>query len=146
MTNADLDQIEQALGFPLPAFYRAFMLDYPRWLRARQPRFLRPVDKGDFADDPDLVIELNQFVRAQQEGDFFENRLWPEEYLVIGTEYDQNYYFINRGDGTETVYFWSHEDGEVTPLASTLDGYSQWLLEWWAGMETEDTEESGDLA
>jgi len=32
MTNADLDRIEAALDFKLPAFYRAYMRNYPRWL------------------------------------------------------------------------------------------------------------------
>ncbi len=35
MTTTDLDRIEQALGFPLPPFYRAFIVDYPRWLLDR---------------------------------------------------------------------------------------------------------------
>jgi len=32
MTDADLDRIESALDLKVPAFYRAYMRNYPRWL------------------------------------------------------------------------------------------------------------------
>jgi len=68
MTEADLDRIERALSFPLPAFYRRFMVNYPRWLLDRQPEGFDPVTEWEFADDPERVIEFNRFVRAQEDG------------------------------------------------------------------------------
>jgi hypothetical protein len=131
MTKTDLDRIEAALGFPLPAFYCRFMLAYPADLRARQPEWLRPVTEGELADDPEIVIALNRFVRAQEEGYFFDDGPWPDEYLVIGTEYDQNYFAINRLDGKQAVYRWDHADGEMSRIAGSLGGYVRWLIRWW---------------
>jgi len=131
MTANDLDRIEAALGFPLPAFYPRFMLAYPPVLRARQPEWLRPVTRGELADDAELVIEVNRFVRAQEAGYFFDDAPWPDEYLVIGTEYDQNNFAINRLDGKQAVYFWGHEDGEMRRVAGSLPGYVRWLIRWW---------------
>jgi hypothetical protein len=131
MTEADLDRIEQALGFPLPAFYRRFMVDYPRWLPGEQPEGFDPVTEWEFANDPDRVIEFNQFVREQEEGYFVDDGPWPDEYLVIGSEEDQNYFAVNRLGGKQTVYLWSHEDGEFRPIAKSLGGYVKWLVRWW---------------
>src|SRR5262245_58911636 len=131
MTAADLDAIERALGFPLPAFYRRFMQTYPCSLLDAQPQWLKPVTEWEFADQPERVIEFNRFVRAQEDDYFFDDAPWPDEYLVIGNEADQNYFAVNRADGRETVYFWSHEDGEFHPIAESLKGYADWLLQWW---------------
>jgi SMI1-KNR4 cell-wall len=120
MKEADLDSIERALGFPLPAFYRRFMTDYPRWLLDKQPAWLKPITEWDFADKPERVIAFNRFVRAQEPGWFFDDIPWPDEYLVIGSEYDQNYYLVNRLSGDETVYRWSHEDGQLQTYAGSL--------------------------
>jgi hypothetical protein len=134
MTEADLDRIERALGFPLPAFYRRFMAEYPRWLLDRQPPWFDPITEWDFADDPGRVIEFNRFVRAQEPGEYFEDVPWPDEYLVIGSESDQNYYLINRISGEETVYRWSHEDGQLQTVAGSLpefrDNLCVWFEEW----------------
>jgi hypothetical protein len=131
MTTNDLEAIERALGFSLPLFYKRFMLEYPRSLRERQPDWLKPVNEWEFADDPGRVIAFNRFVREQEDGYFFEGGPWPDALLVIGSEADQNYFAVNRLDGKETVYFWSHEDGELHPVAESLPGYVEWLLEWW---------------
>lgn len=131
MTKTDLDRTEAALGFPLPAFYGRFMLAYPPDLRARQPEWLRPVTQGELADDPEVVIALNRFVRAQEEGYFFDEGPWPDEYFVIGTEYDQNYFAINHLDGKQAVYLWGHEDGQMRRIAGSLAGYVRWLIRWW---------------
>lgn len=134
MTDADLDTIERALGFPLPAFYRQFMVAYPRWLLDRQPPWFNPITEWDFADNPERVIEFNRFVRAQEPGWFFDDIRWPDEYLVIGSEYDQNYYLIDRLRGDEAVYRWSHEDGQLEAVARSLpefrDNLCAWFEEW----------------
>jgi SMI1-KNR4 cell-wall len=138
MTEADLDTIERALGFPLPAFYRRFMLDYPRWLLDKQPESFDPVTEWEFADAPERVIEFNQFVRAQEDGWFFDGRPWPDELLVIGSEDDQNYFAINRLSGDEGVLFWSHEDGSLRRIAESLPGYRDWLVQWWADIRRDN--------
>jgi hypothetical protein len=48
MTEADLDSIERALGFPLPAFYRRFMVNYvSRPPGKRLPRGVARADRFD---------------------------------------------------------------------------------------------------
>jgi hypothetical protein len=143
MTNADLDRIEQALGFPLPAFYRRFMAEYPRWLQGRQPPWLNPITEWGFADNPDRVIEFNRFVRAQEPGWFFDDRRWPDEYLVIGSEYDQNYYLVDRLSGEETVYRWSHEDGELEAVARSLPEFRDNLCVWFDEWKRDSEQDSG---
>jgi SMI1-KNR4 cell-wall len=131
MTAGDLESIEQALGFPLPGFYKRFMQEYPRSLPEKQPGWLKPVTEWEFADNPERVIQFNRFVRDQEEGYFVDDGTWPDEYFVIGNEEDQNYFAVNRLGGAETVYFWSHEDGEFHPIAGALEAYAEWLVEWW---------------
>ncbi|MBL8798436.1 MAG: SMI1/KNR4 family protein [Planctomycetia bacterium] len=131
MTEADLNRIEAALGFALPTFYRVYMRAYPRDLRARQPEWLKRVTEWEFADDPDRIIAFNRSVRAQEDGWFFDDRPWPDELLVIGSEYDQNYFAVNRRSGDEGVLFWSHEDGSLSRIAESLSGYRDWLVQWW---------------
>jgi hypothetical protein len=147
MTEADLNHIEKALGFPLPAFYRRFMVNYPRWLLDRQPPWLKPVTEWDFADNPDRVIEFNRFARTQEPGWFFDDIPWPDEYLVIGNEYDQNYYLVNRLSGDETVYRWSHEDGQLQTVAGSLpefrDNMCIWFEEWKRESERDNAEQKG---
>jgi hypothetical protein len=43
----------------LPAFYRRFMRDYPRWLAETQPDW-SDVERWELADDPDRVISFNR--------------------------------------------------------------------------------------
>jgi hypothetical protein len=131
MTENDLDAIERALGVPLPAFYRRFMVNYPRWLLEKQPVGFDPVTEWEFADDPERVIKFNRFVRAQEEGWFFDDGPWPDELLVIGSEADQNYFAVNLQSGDEAVQFWSHEDGSLRRIADSLTGYTEWLVRWW---------------
>ena len=145
MTEADLDRIENALGFPLPAFYRRFMVRYPRWLLDKQPPWLKPITEWDFADNPDRVIEFNRFARAQEPGWFFDDIPWPDEYLIIGNEYDQNYYLVNRLSGDETVYRWSHEDGQLQTVAASLpefrDNMCVWFEEWKREIKQDNAEQ-----
>jgi hypothetical protein len=131
MTEADLDSIEQALGFALPGFYRRYMVNYPRWLLDKQPDGFDPVTEWEFADEPERVIEFNQFVREQEEGWFFDDRTWPDELLVIGSEDDQNYFAVDRFKEDEGVLFWSHEDGSLRSITESLAGYTEWLVQWW---------------
>jgi hypothetical protein len=140
MTADDLEAIEHALGFSLPLFYKRFMQDYPCGLRERQADWLKPVSEWEFANSPDRVIAFNRFVRAQEEGYFVDDGLWPDSCLVIGNEEDQNYFAIDRLDGKETVYFWSHEDGEFHPIAESLSGYVEWLIEWWDDIKRRNAE------
>ncbi len=137
MTNAELDRIESALDLKLPAFYRQYMLDYPLWLVDKQPEW-SDVVMGEFANDADRIIEFNQEVREAGPGEFFDDRTWPLHYFVIGSECEQNWYFLDLASGTETVYLFHHEMGEVSPAAESLDKFPDALLDWWANVEDDE--------
>ena len=134
MTKQDLDRIEHDLGFPLPSYYRRFMVSYPRELLEKQPAWHDPITEWDFADNPARIVEFNRFVRECEAGTFFDNVVWPDEFFVIGNESDQNYYLVNRLSGEETVYRWSHEDGMLQHVAGSLDEFRDnlclWFEEW----------------
>src|SRR5262245_50982970 len=112
MTEADLDRIESALNLKLPPFYRSYMLDYPQWLPEKQPEW-SDVASWEFANDPDRVIHFNRYVREAAPGEFFDDKPWPPHYFVIGSEAEQNWYFLNLASGSEAVYLFHHDMGDV---------------------------------
>jgi hypothetical protein len=134
MTNADLDRIEVALDLKLPGFYRRYMLNYPRWLAEKQPEWSN-VTEWEFADDPDQVIRFNQYVRGCQPDEFFDDEPWPPHYFVIGSEAEQNWYFLDLAGSSEAVYLFHHEMGEVREEAKSLSEFPNALVEWWEDVE-----------
>jgi hypothetical protein len=134
MTDADLDRIESALDLKLPAFYREYMLNYPRWLPERQPEW-SDVTQWEFADEPDRVIHFNHLVRGSEPGEFFDDGPWPAHYFVIGSEAEQNWYFLDLKGGSEAVYLFHHEMGDVAEEARSLGEFPYGLLRWWEDVE-----------
>lgn len=135
MTADDLDRIAAALDLELPGFYRKMMLQYPRWLVERQPSW-SDVARGDFADDPGRVIHFNRLVRDGGPGEFFDDGPWPAHYFVIGSEEEQNWYFLDLAGGSEAVYQYHHDRGEVIMLAPSLREFPAALAEWWDAVES----------
>jgi len=135
MTDADMDRIELALALTLPAFYRQFMLDYPAWLKEKQPDW-SDVESGELANDPERVIYLNRYVRGFEPGEFFDDRPWPPDYFVIGSEEEQNWYFLDLAAESEAVYLYHHEEGEVLQVAKSLAEFPDVLVEWWRAVES----------
>jgi hypothetical protein len=130
MSDADLDRIEFALEVKLPVFYRRQMLNYPQWLTEKQPDWSN-VAEDEFADDPDRVIHFNNYVRSGEPDDFFDDRTWPHHYFVIGTEAEQNWYFLDFASGSEAVYLFHHEMGDVAEAAPSLAEFPASLVRWW---------------
>ncbi len=134
MTCAELDRIESALDLKLPDFYRRFMLDYPKWLPEKQPDW-SDVERWELANDPERVIRFNQSVRAAEPDEFFDDKTWPTHYFVIGSERDQNWYYLDLASGSETVCLFHHEEGEVRRAAESLADFPAALVEWWEDVE-----------
>ena len=134
MTKADLDRIESTLDLKLPAFYPRFMLDYPKWLPEKQPEWAN-VTEWEFANDADRVIHFNQYVRSCEPGWFFDDIPWPPHYFVIGSEAEQNWYFLDLAGGSEAVYLFHHEMGEVGQEAASLSEFPYSLIRWWQDVE-----------
>jgi hypothetical protein len=134
MTEADLDRIESALALKLPAAYRQFMLAYPAWLPGKQPDW-SDVERWELANDPEQVIRFNQYVRGFGPGEFFDNGPWPPHFFVIGSEQNQNWYFLDLACGSDVVFLFHHEEGEVRRDAESLAEFPAALIAWWAGVE-----------
>ncbi len=134
MTDAELDRIESALDLDLPEFYRRFMLSYPQWLAKKQPEW-SDVEKWEFANDPDRVIDFNRYVRICGPGEFFDDEPWPPHYFVIGSEAEQNWFFLDLASESEEVYLFHHEEGEVRQEAASLSEFPAALIEWWENVE-----------
>jgi hypothetical protein len=136
MTDADLDGIESALALKLPESYRRFMLDYPQWLPAQQPDW-SDVEKWELANDPKQVIRFNRYVRGFGPGEFFDDGPWPDHYFVIGSEHDQNWFFLDLASGSDAVFLFHHEEGEVRREAAALAEFPSALVAWWEGVEAD---------
>jgi hypothetical protein len=134
MTEADLDRIEPALCLQLPAFYRRYMRNYPRWLSEKQPDW-SDVARWELADDADQVIHFNRYVRDAEPGENFDDRPWLPHDFVIGSEDEQDWYFLDLASGSEAVYFYHHEMGDVHQEAASLAEFPDALLRWWADVE-----------
>lgn len=134
MTDADLNRIEAALHLKLPDFYRQFMLHYPRWLPEQQPEW-SDVTRWELADDPEQVIRFNEYVRGCPPDEFFDDMTWPKHYFVIGSERDQNWYFLDMASGSEAVYLFHHEMGDVAQESPSLAEFPDALLRWWRDVE-----------
>ena len=115
MTEADLNRIASTLALALPAFYRRYMLNYPCSLAEEQPEW-SDVRQWELADDPDRVIHFNRYVRDCEPGEFFDDRSWPPHYFVIGSEQEQNWYFLDLAKESETVYCSSLTDMNRRPF------------------------------
>lgn len=134
MTDAELDRIESALALSLPESYRQFMLDYPHWLPDRQPEW-SDVEQWELANDPDRVIRFNEYVRGFGRGEFFDDAVWPPHYFVIGSEEEQNWYFLDLSRGGEAIFQFHHDKGEVRELAASLRAFPDELIAWWRAIE-----------
>jgi hypothetical protein len=134
MTDADLDRIEVALALTLPLAYRQFMLDYPRWLSAQQPDW-SDVEQWELTDDPERVIRFNMEVRKAKPGEFFDDRPWPLHYFVIGSERGQNWFFLDLSSGSDEVWMFRHEEGELRRESASLSEFPAALIAWWEGVD-----------
>jgi hypothetical protein len=101
----------------------------------RQPPWSE-VRHWDFADDPDRVIHFNRCVRAAEPREFFDAGPWPAHYFVIGSEYEENWYFLDLAGGSEAVYLYHHDRCEVRQLAASLREFPDELVEWWRAVES----------
>lgn len=134
MTDGDLDRIELALALKLPAFYRRFMLAYPAWLPAKQPEW-SDVERWELTNDAERVIRFNQTVRGAKPGEFFDDGPWPAQYFVIGSERGQNWFYLDLASGSEAVWMFHHEEGELRQEAAALAEFPAALVAWWEGVE-----------
>jgi hypothetical protein len=139
MTASDFENIEKALGFPLPEHYKRFMLNYPPELLQAKPADWDPITDWEFADNPRRIVQMNQYVRKQPPGHFVDDGPWPERFFVIGEEEGGNYYAIDRSGEDERVWMCHHEDGQLAPMfTQTLEEFSEWLIDYFWQFKEEE--------
>jgi hypothetical protein len=135
MTEADLANLEAALGVTLPAFYRQFMLDYPADLLTAT--YGPDGQPGEPADDwlhykPETIIRDNQEARQhlafeRWNGSAYAPDPWPTNFLVIGSDGGGDCWFIKLDEGSQMVWRYYHERGRYRLSAISLAQYADRL-------------------
>jgi hypothetical protein len=126
MNESDVTKIEWALGYSLPADYRTFLLnDTDEVNRLAE---LMPLRSVLWTNADEIVrenIELRKHASDMTIGE--EQKAWPENYLVVGTNGGGDYWFIDR-DGKQTgLWFWQHEMQDVELTQATFAEYLEQL-------------------
>jgi len=107
MTEIDLKRIEKELGFAVPDYYRATMLNYP-------------FGTDSFADDcmlpsrPDRVIEL---VGVDSHFDGI------EQPFFVGTDGGEEWYFVDSSKPDSGVFVFQLETGKHESLSPSWNAY-----------------------
>jgi hypothetical protein len=120
MTDAELDEVETALGRPLPADYRQFVRRCPvadwnrycNYLYVSPKRLIRE-NQGDPTPHNDI--------RESDGAGGVRVRTWPTDWTVIG-DGDSEWYTFVRPDAPG-LWEWDHETREVTQVAASFDEY-----------------------
>jgi hypothetical protein len=125
VTETDVARIESSLGRPLPSGYRTFLLlhsDEVRLIKEKLPY------RAVLWTDPDEIIRENQEARtyaaAMTIGE--DEKPWPEDYLVVGTNGGGDYWFIDDGS-KPGLWFWQHEAHGIEQHAASFDAYMEQL-------------------
>lgn len=122
MTETQLDEVEAALGRPLPADYRHFVrtCSKPDWGRYCRHLYSSPKDmirenRAQCRRAPDSDVREPDGVGGVRE------RPWPTDWTVIG-DGDSEWYTFLRPDAPG-VWEWQHDTREVDRVAATFDEY-----------------------
>ncbi len=121
MTEEDLNRIAGGLGITLPTAYRELMLAHGAEFRASQ------LGSWIWAR-PDDVLSENLRERDPRCSLYEPYPNWWKEYLLIGTD-DDNDYFCLRLDGDPAVYKIGSDDSGPEKLAESLPGFldTEWI-------------------
>jgi hypothetical protein len=128
----DFEYVENSLDLKhqLPLIYKELLKNFPLALIERYPAPGEEAETGDeslstseeLLSDAQSLIQINQNFRDLVENS--EAKIDTDHWFVIGSEPGYpNYYLINLQEDSEQVYFFNHEDGEVTKRYSTLSAF-----------------------
>jgi len=110
LTESQLAEIEEAVGFILPSEYRRVSLTFP----------FRPIGRDWvywFYDDPDRVIDGT--IAPMADGDY-DLAGWRGSYLTIGESGAGDLYVMDTADAVLPVHCLSHESHQIEPEYATF--------------------------
>jgi hypothetical protein len=122
MTDAELDEVEAALGRPLPADYRQFVRDCPAadWDRYCNYLYVSPKDMiRENRDHPRRAPDSNVCEPNGAGGNW--ERPWPAEWTIVG-DADSEWYVFVRSD-QPGVWVWQHDTQAVSQAAASFGEY-----------------------
>jgi len=102
----------------LPKHYVELVTNYP-------PE-LADTEAPDFAllDDPSMVIEENQAVRGKP----FYGKVWPENFMVIGTNGAGDLYVTKLNAQSFSTGFFDHEEPAFHPHSQSREEFIEKIL------------------
>ena len=111
MTDEDLDRIERVLGLVLPLAYRDLMMHCS-------------FDRGSAANDmlavnADVVIQANR-----RPHDIIRGELPTRDYLWVGSDGSEVYYYIDLRNSSPPVYSFDLETGVLKVFADGLEEFT----------------------
>ena len=119
MDAYDLDRIERALGRPLPAAYRATMLDYPFPPTHEAAQLWMP-------DDAAIVLEMNGPIPERQ----LAGKPWPAHLVFIGSDGGEEDFVLDVRAAAAPVLAYERESGDVRALAPDFAAWLAMLRDW----------------
>jgi len=122
MKEADVKKIETALGCSLPAEYRSFLIDHSD--EVRRIKEMLPL-RAVLWSDPKEIIRENKAARkyAHEMVIGKEERPWPKDFLLVGTNGGGDYWFIDTAGALEGIRHWDHETQRISQCCKTFERY-----------------------
>ena len=111
MTEKELQNIEERVGFSVPAYYRETMINYPFSTDSFTEQFMLP-------NDPREVFGLEGIVLSSAE---------IEKGLCIGSDGGEGLYFIDAAKEDPVVYVYERETCEHRRFMPTWTAYIEYL-------------------
>ena len=123
MTEADLDEVEAALGRPLPADYRQFVRDCSVADWNRHCVYFYASAKDMIRENRAMPLRGDDTTVREPDGGggFLPERPWPADWTVIG-DGDSEWYTFVRPD-KPGVWEWEHSGREVTRVAASFAAF-----------------------
>lgn len=122
MTDAELDEVEDALGRPLPEDYREFARTCSDQDWKRYCRYLYRSPKKMIQENQDHPLRTpDSDVRERDGAGGVRVRPWPTEWTIVG-DGDSEWYTFVRPDAPG-VWEWQHDTREVAQVAPSFAEY-----------------------
>jgi hypothetical protein len=120
----EFDRMEQTLGVPLPAPYRAVMLDYPFPPSHQAAELWMP-------DSATIVLDMNRPIAERR----LAGKAWPSHLVFIGSDGGEEDFVLDARTASAPVLAYERESGDVRPLAPDFATWLAMLRDWESEVE-----------